>query len=161
MAVARVDAALTPGEGKATSPTPESQSLLHGTKLNSYLVVGRSLGLGVQFCTNSFWCGAVGVAEPHCPLGVVVPGCCLALRLCGEGRTGDYIPRVLRAAGRFGSRASEAAWVVGFGLRWPFLVFFTLNSERPSENCRIPLFGFTRLPYLLGSCHVQENLFQT
>lgn len=57
MAVARVDAALPPGEGKATPPPLESQSLHHGTKLNSYLVERRSLGLGVQFCTSSLDAG--------------------------------------------------------------------------------------------------------
>lgn len=45
MAVARVDAALPPGEGKAIL-TVESQLLLHGTELNNYLVEKIRLGLG-------------------------------------------------------------------------------------------------------------------
>lgn len=55
MAVARVDAALPPGDGKAI-PTRESEGLLHGTELNSCLME-RSLGLGVQFWTSSFDAG--------------------------------------------------------------------------------------------------------
>lgn len=46
MAVARVDAALPAGEGKAIL-TVRSQLLLLGTELNNYLVEKMSLGIGV------------------------------------------------------------------------------------------------------------------
>lgn len=54
--MARIDAALPPGDGKATV-TSVSPGLLHGTELNSCLTEGIRLGIGVQFLSSSFDAG--------------------------------------------------------------------------------------------------------
>lgn len=126
---------MPPGEGKAI-PTPGPQGLLYGTELNNFLVERRQLGLG---CSSGpvLWMRGCGRAEARCPLGVVVPGRCPALRRRGENRAGGLqaprdlcatwrpAPALLRLLGRWVSGCGDLSWT------------FTLSSGCPSEDCKI------------------------